>query len=300
MVMIVLVFAGYAYLKRPTDEKTATPSPNTDFSGEDNPEVRTLEGDLLGRGYKQKVQVSVGERKSKIEVYDKDELVASNVFTFGIIKPTGEYTIIKLDDKKPREYIRWDQYVGPHQVETNILAAKDKVIRPIIAADYDINAWYAPFWASRDNVSIGDLDEDGKSEIIEYVDEFPPDAPRLVDANLEKITRDEFPDDKEEDMWKIVSRENSGIGRGNKVVWNIYTMMDEDGPLYRKVTKDEYVLMTDKLFKAMDIVNANLDKPVKVLSRYDLSQDSIDFNIFVRDFWTQGYPFTQPFEENVN
>jgi len=271
--------------------------PSTDFSGETNPEVKTLEGDLLGKGYKQKVIVSVGERKVKIEVYDNGKLVASNVFSDGFVKPTMNYELIKLNKNISREYIRWDQYVGPHEKETHILTTKDSIVRPVFSADYDNKQWYAPFWSSRGETYIGDIDADGVAEIIEFVDEFPPEAPRLVDSEIEKITRREFPDDKKDDMWKIVSRENSGIGRGRKVIWNVYTRRNQDPLLFQKSNKEEYEKLTSNIIKAMKQVNETNQGTEQLISKYDLTQDSIDFNNFVRNFWTQGYPYAQPFDD---
>ena len=297
---ILIVAMALAFIAFNFTKPVKTLSPNTDFSDEINPEVNSLEGDLLGIGSKQRIEISVGERKVKIEVYDKDKLVVSNVFNGDLVRPTSQYTLIKIDEKSSREYIRWDQNSGPHQVETLILTTGNGIVRPVLAADYDNKQWYAPFWSIRDNTSIGDIDGDGISEVIEYVDEYPPDTPRLIDSEIEKITRDEFPDDKEDDMWKIISRENNGKGRGRKVIWNVYTIRNEDPLLFQKANKQDYEILTQNVFKAMKLVNEQVEGSQEVISRFELSQDSLDFNNFVRDFWTQGYPYTQSFDVSEN
>lgn len=296
LVIVALALVGYFFIPRRESEPII--EPNTKFSDELDPKIETLEGDLLGIGSKQRIVIAVGERKVKVEVYEGDKLTASNVFDGGLVRPTSQYSLIKVNESQSREYIRWDQFSGPHQIETLILTTGSGIVRPVLVADYENEQWYAPFWSIRDNTYIGDIDGDGISEVVEYVDEYPPDAPRLVDVELEKIARDEFPDEKEDDMWKIVSRENYGDGRGRKVIWNVYTIRSDDPLIFQKANKEDYEILTQDVFKAMKMVNEQVEGSQEVISRYDLSLDSIEFNDFVRDFWTQGYPYTQPFSSN--
>ena len=278
-------------------------TPSTDFSHEINTkaeteaetEAETIEGDLLGTGSKQKITISVGEREVKIEVIENGKVVASNVFDYGFVKPSTEYSLIKIDQNKSQEYLRWDQYVGPHHVETLILTTGDGIVRPALAADYENEVWYLPFWSSRDSTYIRDINDDGIAEVLEYADEFPSDAPRLIDPEIEKITRREFPDDLGDDMWRIVSRENFGEGRGRKVIWNVYTILNEDPLLFKKANKEEYEELTANILEAIKYASRETKYFPEVISRYDLSQESISFNNFVRDFWTQGFPYTEPF-----
>jgi len=295
IVLLIGISAAFMLLKSSTPSKVI--SPNTDFSGEENPEVTTLVGNLLGTASIQRIIISVGERKVKIEVYDNDTLVASNVFADGIVRPSTQFSLIKIDENDSREYIRWDQYAGPHQVETLILTVANDIVRPVITADYENEQWYMPFWSSRDNTYIGDEDGDGVAEIIEFVDEFPPDAPRLVDSELEKITKNEFPEDMKDNVWRIVSRENYGEGMGRKVIWNIYTLRNKDPLIFQKADREEYERITSSILKATKLVNDTVEGTPEIISRFDLSQDSIDFNNFVRDFWTQGQPYTEPFDK---
>lgn len=254
-----------------------------------------IEGDLLGTGSKQKIDITMDERTVKIEVFENGEVVASSFFDNGLVKPTSKYSVIKIDQNSSREYIRWDQFVGPHQVETLIITIGRGIVRPAIAADYDNEAWYAPFWSSRGQTYIGDIDNDGIAEVIEFVDEFPPDAPRLTDPEIEKITRREFSDDIEDDMWEIVSRENSGEGRGRKVIWNVYTILNNDPLLFEKADRENYERLTSKIIEEIQIMSQEVEGSTELISKYDLAQESIDFNIFVRDFWTQGSPYFDPF-----
>ncbi len=293
-ILIVLVSGLMWFYKNQTIQNAITA--NTDFSGEPNAKTETLEGDLLGNGTKQKIDITVGERKAKIEIFENEKIVAANVFDYGLVKPTSQYSFIKIDQNKPREYLRWDQFVGPHQVETIILTTANGVVRPVLTADYENNAWYVPFWSSRDNTWIGDINGDGIAEVIEYVDEFPIDSPRLIDPEIEKITRNEFPDDKEDDMWKIVSRENSGKGRGRKVIWNVYKVLSDEPLLFQKTNKSDFEKLTSDILKAMSIVNQQVEGSQEIITKYALAKESIDFNNFVRDFWTQGFPYSQPFD----
>jgi hypothetical protein len=258
-------------------------------------ENQTFEADLLGVGRRQTVLITFSDKDSKIEVYDNNQRVAVQIFEDGLIRPAKEYSVIALDQAISREYIRWDQTAGPHHTETFLLALHEGKIRPVLAADYENDWFYMPFWTTRGFTSIRDLDGDGKMEVFEFVDEYPVDTPRLVDSEVEKIVRAEF-DQNADFAWEIVSRENNGEGRGRKVIWNIYTLMDRELPIYRKLSKDEYVEKVEDIINAMNMVNDLVEDTEVVISRFDLDEDSITFNVAVRDFLTRGSMYTYPFD----
>lgn len=290
VISLLVLFSGIGW------EYKSNNDPNTDLSSESNTTTEYIEGDFLGTGSKQQIAITMDERSVKIEAFENGSVISSGLFDNGPLKPSSAYSVIKINQNKPREYIRWDQFVGPHQAETFMLTINPNRVILASAADNESEVWYAPFWSSRGNTYIGDIDSDGIAEVIEYVDEFPPNAPRLVDPEIEKITRSEFPDELEDDMWSIVSRENSGEGRGRKVIWNVYTVTNEDPLLFEKANKEKYEKLTADIFNAMDMLNQEVEGSEEVMSKFDLAQDSIDFNNFVRNFWTQGQLNTFAFE----
>lgn len=70
-----------------------------------------------------------------------------------------------------------------------------------------------------------------------------------------------------------------------------------EDPLHHRVkaNQEDYEKLSTDIFKAMNLVNETNPETTVIVSRYQLSQDSIDFNNYVRDFWTQGMPYTQSF-----
>lgn len=270
--------------------------------------------DLLGTGTPQQVYVDYLDGKTIIEVRENNQVVAQTELGSYGLKEASELTGVKLSNSSNKEYLHWVQIAGPHHFESIFFTIYDGQVRALMAADLEEETWYMPFWVSRgQDILVKDIDNDDLLEIVEFVDEYPEDAPRLVDVEIEKITKNEFDEDTKDDMWEIVSRENSGLGRGFRVAWNIYSFVDVDKPYFKKLNSEEYDEMVGVLLKdspaflgtATFSINPEeglftADPAVSLedtISRNQIGDDSREFNNFVRDFWAGGY-YQEPFGDH--
>jgi hypothetical protein len=268
-----------------------------------------IEVDLLGSGTSQLVLISQTEDKVTLEVREENAVLTTKEFSNGYLRPSSRYSVVQLNLNSSKEYIRWDQTAGPHQTETFFITLHESQLFTIPSADFDKEVWYQPFWTSRDTLAMGDLDGDGLVEIFEFVDELPPDAPRLEDGQIKEITTAAFaekgmPDNFAEDAWLIISRENEGIGRGRKVIWSIHTVVDSQPPFIRKLTQEEFENSTNRLMDSYyafmkELPEDEAELASKLVSRTELTKDSTDFNDFVRAFWTLGMLFEEPMEVDI-
>lgn len=276
--------------------------------------------DLLGTGTPQQVYVSYLDDKTIIEVKEKNKTITQSEFANKEIKKPTKLSAIKFKDSETKEYLHWHQFAGPHQFESVFFTIYDKQLVMLMAADLESESWYMPFWTSRGkNILIKDIDQDGFKEIVEFVDEFPVDAPRLEDLEIKKIFQEEFAkqglDQKGMDeSWQIINRENNGLGRGFRVVWNIYSFVDVKKPYFKKLNIKEYDAMVEILLKdspaflgtATFSMNPEdglytFDPEISLadtISRRQISRDAIEFNNLVRKFWAGGY-YQKPFGEQM-
>ncbi len=213
----------------------------------------------------------------------------------------SSHKIIKLNENSDKEYLQWDTIMGPHQVETVFFTVIKGVIRPIWSVDFENSFFYLPFYTSRGSLVTGDLTGDGFFEVIEYVDEYPVDAPRLDDESLEGMVNEVFSgsgDGVSEQMLEILKRENNGIGRGKKVIYGIYSFVDGDSPYFKKINGKEYDDLVAPMKEIEKEIKAEIEKEkdeskkikMEELIYYysDLHRNSKAFNDYVRDFWTHG------------
>jgi hypothetical protein len=277
------------------------------------PEVGTaIDVDFNGDGVSEKVNVvEVQDNLINMEVYDNNGKKIATLWDGMSLYPTTLYRVINLNTKSQKQYLQWNTATGPHQVETVFLTIIGDKIHPIYSSDFEKKVLYSPFYTSRGEIIVGDANNDGLSEVIESVDEYPVNAPRLEDPNIEEMIRDEFSkngvDEKNiQNYIKIVTRENYGKGRGRKVIMAVHSFVDAEVPFFRKLPADEYEKIAGPLIAAsIDIAKKQQEEPndnfeASTLIRYsDLEQDSKDFNDFVRDFWTHGRPFEFPFSEDM-
>jgi len=195
---------------------------------------------------------------------------------------------------------------GPHQIETVFLSVIGDRIEPILSIDFEKETVYSPFYNSRGELLVGDIDKDGSIEVIEFVDEYPVNAPRLDDPEVDNLIREQFGDlgvgSEAESMTEIVKRENYGKGRGKKVIMAIHRFVDDDIPYFKRLPPDEYEVIAGKVISAVEgIVKESAGTTIPegfetdIFMRYsDLEQDSKDFNEFVRKFWTHNKPYEFP------
>ena len=250
----------------------------------------SIEVDLDGDGVKETLKIITSENgQTVLEAYNKQgEKIAAVPQEKPIPEPFS-YKAIKLNLNSNKEYIQWNRTAGAHQMETVFLTMNTGEILPIYGIDEIKNTAYLPFYTSRGDIVVGDLNDDGKMEVIEFAEEYPPDSPRLVDPEAEKKTMEVFGDNGE-DAIKVFTRENYGKGRGRKVIWSIYSFTDvKETPIFVKLQGNDFETLADKLVAAANEVEKDT-----FMKYTDLTQDSIDFNIFVRKFWNQGAEYEFP------
>lgn len=269
----------------------SSPSQNSD-------NIVKLSADMLGTGKPQELRIQQGEEGVIFSLYAEDKLVTQRVYDDGTIRAADDYSLVKFDASSPTDYLVWKQMAGPHQSELFVLMVIQGNFYSIPSGDFTKKVWYEPFWNNRDDFFINDLEGDGLLEIFEYTDEYPPDAPRLSNPELEQITSDAFAkyniEEATDSMIEILNRENNGEGRGRKVLWAIHTFEPGDPPLFRKLIGVEFSDQADRLLGAYSMVRNNVSPEQslqEIISKDQLSQDSIDFNLFVRSFWTSGMPY---------
>lgn len=259
-------------------------------------------------------------KEVNMELFDSEGNKIAELWDGINLYPTTLYKIVKLNENSEREYLQWDMAVGPHQIETVFLTIVSDMVHPIYSIDFENNTMYTPFYTSRGSLVVADANYDGLVEIIENVDEYPVDAPRLEDPEIENMIREQFASEgvdfiedntkelvEKDDvitggMLKIIKRENNGIGRGRKTLMAIHSFVEAETPFFRRLPEDEYEEIAGPIVAAsQDIASQDIEAPegweTDSMLRYsDLEQDSRDFNDFVRDFWTHGRPYENTIE----
>lgn len=286
LILIVIYFAVTAKSPKVTEQKPAENSQNKENTS-------SFEADLDGDGIKENIKIVTSDNGQTIlEAYNTQGEKMAAIPQERPIPAPFSYKAIKLDLNSNKEYIQWNRTAGAHQMETVFLTMAGNEILPIYGIDEIKKIAYLPFYTSRGDIVVGDLNEDGKVEVIEFAEEYPPDSPRLVDPEAEKKTMEVFGDNGE-DAIKVFTRENYGKGRGRKVIWSIYSFTDEkETPIFVKLQGKEFETLADNLVNA-----ANSVEPNTLMTYTDLKQDSIDFNIFVRKFWNQGAEYEFPLQD---
>lgn len=192
----------------------------------------------------------------------------------------------KLDKSNNKETVSYDFIAGPHSSHTLFVGLREykgeKILLPTCFVESPENIFDCLFWSGEVGSLVAqDLDNDGFMEMVEIVDEYPKDGSITSDI---KVTIDEtFKDsgqDVIDDMIRIAKREQGG--RGDKVVWGIYRYNGEYfepqlGSDYEKY----YPLVTTYLRQL------NKDYP-EIMKKSEMSKDSLDYNEFIRNFWTNG------------
>jgi len=244
-----------------------------------------------------------------MELFDLEGNKIAELSDMWLLYNTTFFKIVKLNEKSTKEYLQWNMVAGPHQIETVFLTVTGDQIEPIFSIDFEKETIYSPFYNSRGDLLVGDIDYDGSVEVIECVDEYPVYAPRLDDAEIDNIIREQFGDSgvgpEADDMREIIERENYGKGRGRKVIMAIHRFVDGETPYFRRLSPDEYEVIAGKVISAVEgIMKESADMTIPEgfetdsFMRYgDLEQDSKDFNEFVRSFWTYDKPYEFPIND---
>jgi len=286
--VLVLIVIGIYFAVTIKSPKVTNQKPTETSQSSDS--VPSFEADLDGDGIKEILKIITSENGQTIlETYNTHGEIIAAVPQEKPIPEPFSYKVIKLNLSSDKEYIQWNRTAGAHQMETVFLTMNTGEILPIYGIDEIKNTAYLPFYTSRGDIVVGDLNDDGKMEVIEFAEEYPPDSPRLVDPEAEKKTMEVFGDNGE-DAIKVFTRENYGKGRGRKVIWSIYSFTDvKETPIFVKLQGNDFETLADKLVAAANEVEKDT-----FMKYTDLTQDSIDFNIFVRKFWNQGAEYEFP------
>jgi hypothetical protein len=302
IILVASVILGIFIYKRLNPQIVSAPKEVIDA------DTKMVEADLLGIGSKQQIHIVSLITGIEFRVFNSDELVASKTFPPDQVNPSIECESIKLNLNENKDYLRCDEDTGPHQKETRLLTIHQGSIYTIPSGDFEKGVWYEPFWSSRGKVVIGDINNDGFAEIIEFVSEYPADTPRLNDPEVEKITQsvfDEYGISQEvtDNAIKIVDRENLGKGMGRKVILGIHTFTNNETPLIRKLRGDEYDQLASKIIRANQILidevsnSENGEQYPEIIKITDLSQESIDFNDLVRNTFSYSKSYEYPMAE---
>lgn len=286
--------------KQPVVSNSLTTTQNT------NKKDLAINVDFNGDGVNEVVKVTEdAPNRINMEAYNAKGDKIATLWDGIPLYPTSLYKVINLSTTSNKQYLQWNMAVGPHQVETVFLSLVGDLIHPIYSFDFEKKTMYSPFYTSRGEIVVGDANNDGLSEVIENVDEYPVDAPRLEDPKTEQMIRDEFtksglPEEIIKSNIDIVTRENYGKGRGRKVIMAIHSFVDSETPFFRKLPKTEYEEIAGRLVAASIDIEKGPDDTTgswedsRFLRYSELSQNSKNFNSFVRDFWTHGRPFESP------
>lgn len=185
------------------------------------------------------------------------------------------YTPIKKDKN---QFVSFDFSVGPHSSETMFfglfkLKTDGMGVLPVCLTDNVYGPSDCLFLSGEvGELIVKDLDNDGTLEVAETVDEYPKDGP--ITADTEKMINEQFKNmsqDVANGMIRIAKREQGG--RGSKVIWGIYRY---NGEYFEEQLAQNY----DKYFSLLIKIQQDL------IRKSDLSKDSLEYNEFVRKFWT--------------
>ena len=198
---------------------------------------------------------------------------------------TGKvYTPIQEEVK---QFVSYDFYTGAHSSQTMFfglfeLTTGGMGILPVCPTKDVRNAFDCLFWSGQaETLIVEDLDKDGVLEVVEIVDEYPKDGP--IDNDIQEAVNKEFADlgqDMADGMIRIAKREQGG--RGNRVIWGVYSY---NGDIFEKQLGEEY----EKYYQLVDkyLQRSNTDYPT-IMRKNDMSKGSLEYNEFMKDFWTSG------------
>lgn len=280
ILIIAFVFAG-AYLLLQREESSIEPEPAVPGT---TGKTERIEVDLNGDGEKEYVVLGYPEDELdaylvSMKAYDKSgREIASLPPEISIKVPSPAIDVHTLDESSPREFFNFYFSAGTHQFETMFFELRNDYILPVCFTKFtkDVTGPYDCLFytGNADGFIINDLDGDGTTEVVETVDEYPGDGElskeeeAAIQQGFEEFGVSEFA----EGARRIALREKGG--RGRNVAWGIYSyngeyfepQEGEDFERYFAILKEE---MPDMIRKS------------------DLSQGSLEYNEFVRDFWSR-------------
>ena len=199
---------------------------------------------------------------------------------------SGSAKVYSLDKNSKKQFISYDFIAGPHSADTMFLGLREsndgtKTILPICFVEVPQSALDCLFWSGEiGSLVVDDLDGDGFVEVVEMVDEYPSTS--KLSSEEEKAIVEVFNEQEIGDftnMAKTIAEREKG-GRGNRVVWGIYRYNGEYFVPQLGVNYEKYYPLVTTYLKRF-----YKDYPI-IMKKSEMSKDSLDYNEFMRDFWT--------------
>jgi len=248
--------------------------------------------DLDGDGQQDVLRLSTGYSETDnpivtLVAYDKNNKEIGRLpDDFPIMEPMSEtarvYTPIKKDKK---QFVSFEFMAGPHSSETmffGLFKLKDGSIGilPVCLTEDVEGATDCLFWSGEvGELVVDDFDKDGILEVVEMVDEYPKDGPITEEIkNAVDKTFDDLGQKASDGALRVLKREQGG--RGNRVIWGIYSYNDS---YFEKQSGADY----DKYYAFVKDYIKNLYPKYPTLMKVtDMSKESLDYNNFMRNYWT--------------
>lgn len=253
--------------------------------------AEVIKADLNGDGEKELLSLtnsgSDEEPAGLLTAYDESGKEIAKLFEGNPIPMpfSNSAKIYTLDKDSKKEFVSYEFIAGPHSSRTTFfgmykLSTGQNSIVSICKTKGIKESSDCMFWSGEvGSLLVNDFDKDGKIEVVEMVDEYPKDGV-LTKEEEDAIIKVFGSDDKEtlEGVTRIPKREKGG--RGNRVVWGIYSF---NGEIFEQQLGTNY----EKYYKFVkEYLDLNLDYPT-VMKRGELSKSSLEYNEFMKDFWTK-------------
>ena len=243
--------------------------------------LHEMTGDFDGDGELEYIELSSSEEglRSTTSITVKElngDVIGDIPEGISINSPMDDtFQVFQLADGIDKDFFSFDFIAGPHQFERMFFELhKDKVL-PICLTNDVTGPYDCLFYTSRaDGFIIKDLDSGGFVEIVETREEYPSEGElseeeqQAIDQAFGEQDVSEFT----EGAAKIARREKGG--RGRPVAWAIYSY---DGKIFNKQEGDGF----DRLFFLLT------EEYPDMIAKADLSQESLEYNEFVRNFWSK-------------
>lgn len=285
IIILGLIFGvGYFFVSK---NKPTPKTENTPLTADKN--FEKVNADLNGDGVLETLRLSYVNTEEDLSVtslvaLDKDgKEIGSLPKSMPIPVPfSNSGKVYSPFATSKRQFVSFDFIVGPHSSETMFFALQDeaKEVLPVCLTNDVKGPESCLFWSGEvGELVVKDLDNDGKLEVVETVDEYPKDGTLTKEEEdaVNKVFKDS---DKEtyDGMMRIPKREKGD--RGNKVVWGIYQF---NGSFFEEQTGKNYDKYYDLVSKYLKATYPTY--PI-IMKRSTMSKDSLDYNLFMRNFWT--------------
>ena len=229
--------------------------------------------DMNGDGELEKLVVYTSEPGNEINGYialfNRDgEEIARTLNMEGSPPPLSNAEVYTLNFNSPKEYLRADVIIGPHQAEAMFFGLEDNNIYSISkTADFKDAADFIFYIESHDFI-VEDLDHNGFMEVCEVVKEYSPGVSLAEEE--EKAIEEIWVDDTE--MAKKIA-EYSKASRARPAIWSIYSF---NGKYFEEQTGSAY----DKYFDFL------VNDGFAYLKKADLTKEDIKQVETIRNFWS--------------